>query len=100
MRCLVPFIRLFISPRFMSAIPLLCPEAEKDNEKLLAWIYSNSLIHDEVLTYRLLAKISMNASIRKFSMRQADYSLMFQDLKKQISHLIYKEDLLLSCFIR
>ncbi|KAL0242474.1 hypothetical protein GEMRC1_005037 [Eukaryota sp. GEM-RC1] len=100
MRHLIPVIRRFISPRLLSAIPLLCPEAEEDNEKLLAWIYSNSLIHDEALADRLLSKISMNASIKEFSMRLADYVLRFQDVKKQSSHLIYKEDHFLSCFIR
>ncbi|KAL0240891.1 hypothetical protein GEMRC1_006127 [Eukaryota sp. GEM-RC1] len=35
------------------AIPLLCPEAAEDDEQLLAWIYSNSLIHDEALASRI-----------------------------------------------
>ncbi|KAL0231129.1 hypothetical protein GEMRC1_010534 [Eukaryota sp. GEM-RC1] len=33
-------------------------------------------------------------------MRLADYVLRFQDLKKQISHLIFKEDHFLSSFIK
>ncbi|KAL0252203.1 hypothetical protein GEMRC1_001415 [Eukaryota sp. GEM-RC1] len=100
MNSLIPVIRRFISPRLLSAIPLLCPEAEEDNEQLLAWIYSNSLIHDEALADRLLLKISMNPSIKESSMRLADYVLRFQDLKKQISHLIFKEDHFLSSFIK
>ncbi|KAL0245017.1 hypothetical protein GEMRC1_009097 [Eukaryota sp. GEM-RC1] len=100
MNSLIPVIRRFISPRLLSAIPLLCPEAEEDNEQLLAWIYSNSLIHDEALADRLLSKISMNPSIKESSMRLADYVLRFQDLKKQISHLIFKEDHFLSSFIK
>ncbi|KAL0230935.1 hypothetical protein GEMRC1_010340 [Eukaryota sp. GEM-RC1] len=100
MNSLMPVIRRFISPRLLSAIPLLCPEAEEDNEQLLAWIYSNSLILDEALADRLLSKISMNLSIKESSMRLADYVLRFQDLKKQISHLIFKEDHFLSSFIK
>ncbi|KAL0235356.1 hypothetical protein GEMRC1_001938 [Eukaryota sp. GEM-RC1] len=42
----------------------------------------------------------MNSAIKESSVRLADYVLRFQDLKKQISHLIYKEDHFLSCFIR
>ncbi|KAL0235250.1 hypothetical protein GEMRC1_001832 [Eukaryota sp. GEM-RC1] len=62
-------IRRFISPRLLSALPLLCPEAEEDNEKLLAWIFSNSLIHDKALSDRLLSKICMNSAIKESSMR-------------------------------
>ncbi|KAL0251077.1 hypothetical protein GEMRC1_000291 [Eukaryota sp. GEM-RC1] len=100
MNSLIPVIRRFISPRLLSAIPLLCPEAEEDNERLLAWAYSNSLIHDEALADRLISTIIMDSTIKESSMRLADYVLRFQDLKKQISHLIYKEDHFLSSFIK
>ncbi|KAL0231259.1 hypothetical protein GEMRC1_010664 [Eukaryota sp. GEM-RC1] len=44
LRVLAPFARSFLSPRLVSALPLLRPAAVDDDDELLAWIFSNNSI--------------------------------------------------------
>ncbi|KAL0251498.1 hypothetical protein GEMRC1_000711 [Eukaryota sp. GEM-RC1] len=80
LKFLTPEIRKYVHPRLLQALPLFCPAAAQDDQELLAWIYSNSLIHDEVLADKLISRLSMNPKIREPLLRLYDYIIRFTDL--------------------
>ncbi|KAL0211069.1 hypothetical protein P9112_009367 [Eukaryota sp. TZLM1-RC] len=100
LRHLASIIRKYIHPRILQALPILHAAAAEDDDELLAWVHSNSLIHDEALADRLLAKLSMNTKIKEPLLRLSDYVIRFQELQDQLSLHTYKEDFPLECFIK